>query len=345
MLRRAGPGRRASTRMPIDRAIARRGLLAGLGAVALAGTWRHPVRAQATDTRPLRVVLNGPPGGLIDVAARAIGDALQANLAVPVLIDARPGGNGVVGGSIVTGAAPDSRTVLMTVSAQVAMPHLIKLPYDVLADFTPIARVGVSPAIVCVHPSLPVTTLPELVDYARARPGKLNYLNPANGTTAHLVPEILKLRHRLDIASIPYKGLPPGVLDLVAGRLELGVISTGLVLGHIAAGALKPIAVGAPARLAALPAVATMSEQGFDAEDLRTWIAVFGPPRMAAAAINGLSRALMAAVDDIEARRRMALGQVEPWPLPAAPFVGFVREEHRRYGELIARLDLRADGG
>ena len=136
--------------------------------------------------------------GLIDVAARAVSEVMLGELGQPLIIDPRPGGNGVVAGQAVTGAAPDGYTLMLTVSAHVALPFLMKVPFDVVADFTPVAMLGVSSALVCVPPSLPVANLAELVDYARARPGKLNYLNPGNGTGAHLIPEQLKIRYGID---------------------------------------------------------------------------------------------------------------------------------------------------
>jgi tripartite-type tricarboxylate transporter receptor subunit TctC len=172
--------------------LSRRLLLGG----ALAAPFAAPftTRADAWPAKPIRVVLPGPAGGLIDVAARAVSDVMLGELGQPLIIDPRPGGNGVVAGQAVTSAAPDGYTLMLTVSAHVALPFLMKVPFDVVADFTPVAMLGVSSALVCVPPSLPVANLAELVDYARARPGKLNYLNPGNGTGAHLIPEQLKIR-------------------------------------------------------------------------------------------------------------------------------------------------------
>ena len=174
-----------------------------------------PARAEAWPAKPIRVILPGPAGGLIDVAGRAIGEAMQKELGQAWLIDPRPGANGIVAGQMFLGAPADGYTLYLTVSGHVALPFLMKAPFDVMADFKPIAMVGVSTALLCVPPTSPANTLAEFVAYAKANPGKLNYLNSGNGTGAHLLPELLKIKYDIDVTSISYKGLPPGVQDLL----------------------------------------------------------------------------------------------------------------------------------
>jgi tripartite-type tricarboxylate transporter receptor subunit TctC len=231
-------------------------------AAALATPLARPLAGQAGQwpDKPIRIILPGPVGGLIDVAGRAIGDAMQRELGQPWLIDPRPGANGIVAAQMFLGAAADGYTLYFTVSGHVALPFLMKVPFDVMADFKPIAMVGVSTALLCVPPSSPASTLTEFVAYAGANPGKLNYLNSGNGTGAHLLPELIKIKYGLDITSISYKGLPPGVQDLLADRLDLAMVSTTLVMQHVKAGRLKAIAVIGPKRLTELPDVATMAE-------------------------------------------------------------------------------------
>ena len=235
-----------------------------------------PARADAWPAKPIRVILPGPAGGLIDVAGRAIGEAMQKELGQAWLIDPRPGANGIVAGQMFLGAPADGHTLYLTVSGHVALPFLMKAPFDVMADFKPIAMVGVSTALLCVPPTSPANTLAEFVTYAKANPGRLNYLNSGNGTGAHLLPELLKIKYDIDVTSISYKGLPPGVQDLLGNRLDLAMVSTTLVLQHVKAGRLKAIALVGPKRLAELPDVATMAEQGAGETEIRSMLPLYG---------------------------------------------------------------------
>jgi tripartite-type tricarboxylate transporter receptor subunit TctC len=302
-------------------------------------------RAGVWPAKPIRVVLPGPAGGLIDVAARAVSDAMLRELGQPLTIDPRPGGNGVVAGQAVTSAAPDGYTLMLTVSAHVALPFLMKVPFNVVADFTPVAMIGVSSGLVCVAPSLPVGNLAELVDYARTRPGKLNYLNPGNGTGAHLIPEQLKIRYGIDMTSISYRGLPPGIQDLLGGRIELGVISTSLIVDHAKKGAVKAIAVVGPNRIADLPDVPTMAEQGLGAMEVRSALPLYGPKDLPASIVQRLNGAMARALNDDEAKRRLSRVYIDTMPMSPADLAANLAEEHARLGKLIQQLGIRADGG
>ena len=178
----------------------------------------------------------------------------RRRLGQPWLIDPRPGANGIMAGQMfLGGAAPDGYTLFLTVSGHVALPFVMKVPFDVIADFQPIAMIGVSTALLCVPPASPANTIAEFVAYAKANPGKLNYLNSGNGTGAHLLPELLKIKYGLDVTSISYKGLPPGVQDLLGGRLDLAMVSTTLVMQHVKAGRLKALAVVGPSASPSCP--------------------------------------------------------------------------------------------
>ena len=323
--------------------LSRRLLLGG----ALAAPFAAPfaTRADAWPAKPIRVVLPGPAGGLIDVAARAVSDVMLGELGQPLIIDPRPGGNGMVAGQAVTGAAPDGYTLMLTVSAHVALPFLMKVPFDVVADFTPVAMLGVSSALVCVPPSLPVANLAELVDYARTRPGKLNYLNPGNGTGAHLIPEQLKIRYGIDIASISYRGLPPGMQDLLGGRIELGVVSTSLIVDHARSGAVKAIAAVGPSRVEGLPDVSTMEEQGLGDMEVRSALPLYGPKGLPAPIVQRLAGAVGKALNDDDVKRRLGKAYIDATPMSPAETGAAMAHEHERLGKLIAQLGIKADGG
>ena len=322
--------------------LSRRLLLGG----ALAAPVAAPVAAAADvyPSKPIRVILPGPVGGLIDIAGRAIGDAMQRELGQPWLIDPRPGANGIMAGQMFLSAPADGYTLYLTVSGHVAVPFVMKTPFDVMADFKPIAMLGVSTALLCVPPASPTNTVAEFVAYAKANPGKLNYLNSGNGTGAHLLPELLKIKYGLDVTSISYKGLPPGVQDLLAGRLDLAMVSTALVMPHVKAGRLKALAVVGPRRLDELPDVATLAEQGAADIEVRSSLPLYGPRNLAEPITSRLNAAVRSAQADPETRQRLAAAYIEPLPMSPAEMAASLAAEHERLGKLIQQLGIKADG-
>jgi len=311
----------------------------------LAAPFGASARADSYPNKPIRVILTGPVGGLIDVSGRAIGDAMQQNLGQPWIIDPRPGANGMLAGQIFLSSPADGYTLFLTVSGHVALNFLMKAPYDAMKDFQPIGMIGVSTALLCVPPNVPANNVAEFVAYSRANPGKLNYLNSANGTGAHLLPELMKIKYKLDITSVPYKGLPPGVQDLLAGRLELAMVSTTIVMSHVKAGRLKAIGVVGPRRLADLPDVPTMGEQGAGDVEVRSSLPLYGHKDLPQPIVQRLNEALRAALADPETLKRLQQLYVEPLPMTPAETAKALEEEHDRLGKVIAQLGIRADGG
>ena len=301
-------------------------------------------RAQTWPARPIRVILPGPVGGLIDIAGRAISEAMQRELGQPLIIDPRPGANGIMAAQMFLGAPADGYTLYLTVSGHVVLNMLMKAPFDVMADFKPIAMVGVSTALLCVPPASSARDIASFVALAKADPGKFNYLNPGNGTGGHLIPEQLKIKYGIDITSISYKGLPPGVQDLLAGRLDFGVISTSLVAHHVRAGRLKAIALVGPKRTEDLPDVATMAEQGVGELEVRSSLPLYGQKDLPDAIVERVSKAVAASLAEPETQKRLAGAYIEPMPMSPAAMAAALQEEHDRLGKLIAQLGIKADG-
>lgn len=313
----------------------------------LAAAAMLPAAAAGADAYPsktIRVVLPGPPGGLLDVAARALSEAMQRELGQTWLIDPRPGANGILAAQLVLGAPADGYTLYLTVSGHVVLNLLMRAPFDAMADFRPIAMVGVSSALICVPPTSPANTIAEFVALARANPGKLNYLNPGNGTGAHLIPEQFRIKYGIDITSISYKGLPPGVQDLLGGRLDLGVVSTVLAGPHVKAGRLKAIGVVGLKRDRDLPDVATMEEQGEGDLQVQSSIPILGQKGLPDAIVERLNKAVNKALADPEVRARLANASIEPMPMTPRQLEEAMRREHDRLGKLIRQLGITADG-
>jgi len=301
-------------------------------------------RAESWPAKPIRVILPGPVGGVIDIGGRAVGEVMQRELGQPWLIDPRPGANGIMAAQMFLGTPSDGHTLYLTVSGHVVLNMLMKAPFDVMADFKPIAMVGVSTALLCVPPASSARDIASFVALAKADPGKLNYLNPGNGTGGHLIPEQLKIKYGIDITSISYKGLPPGVQDLLAGRLDFGVISTSLVAHHVRAGRLKAIALVGPKRAEDLPDVATMAEQGVGELEVRSSLPLYGQKDLPDAIVERVSKAVAASLAEPETQKRLAGAYIEPMPMSPAAMAAALQEEHDRLGKLIAQLGIKADG-
>lgn len=301
-------------------------------------------RAESYPSKPIRVILPGPVGGLIDIAGRAISDSMQRELGQPWMIDPRPGANGIMAGQMFLSAPPDGYTLFFTVSGIMALPFVMKVPFDTVVDFKPIAMIGISTALLCVPPKSPAGTVAEFVAYAKKNPGKLNYLNSGNGTGAHLLPELLKIKYGLDITSISYKGLPPGVQDLLADRLDLAMVSTTLVMQHVKAGRLRALAVVGPQRLPDLPDVATMAEQGVADIEVRSSLPLFGQKDLPAPIVDRLNMAVAATLADPATRTRLEAAYIQPMPMKPAETADAMKREHDRLGTMIKQLGIKADG-
>lgn len=299
--------------------------------------------AQAYPDRPIRVIVPGPPGGLVDLAARAIGDGMQQELGRSWLIDSRPGANGIIAARSFLDAPADGHLLYLTVLNHVLLPFVAKVPFDVVTDFQPVAMIGASTFLLCVPADSPAGTVAEFVDHARANPGDLNYLNPGNGTAPHLLPEMLNIKYRLDLTSIRYKGYPEGIADLLAGDLDLGLVSTGLALPHVQQGRLKAIAQVSRRRTASLAGIATLAEQGLDDMAIDTLMPLYGRTSMPAPAVSRINRAVAVVLADPATRGRLAAAYIEPLPMLPAEVGATMRREQERLGSIIRQLGIKAD--
>jgi len=324
--------------------VRRRLLLGAALAAPFIGTVPRRAYADKYPSRSIRVILPGPAGGIIDIAGRAIADSMQTELGQLWMIDPRPGANGIVAGQAFLAAPPDGYTLYLTVSGHVVLNLLLKAPFDPMADFKPIAMIGVNATLLCVPPTSPVNTVAEFVDYAKKNPGKLNYLNSGNGTSTHLIPEQLKIKYGIDVTSIFYKGWPPGVQDLLAGRLDIGVVAATLAVPHITAGKLKAIATIGPERLKEAPDVPTLSEQGLSDIEIRSSLPLLGRADLPDAIVARLNEAVAVSLSDPETRKRLAITYIQPTPMTPAATASALQSEHQKLSGLIKRLGITADG-
>ena len=253
-------------------------------------------------SKPIRLVVPFPAGGTTDSLARAVAQKLSEAWGQQVIVDNRPGAGGNIGSDIVAKAAPDGYTLVMgTVGTHAINPSLYrKMPYDHVKDFAPVILVAGVPNVLVVNPSLPVHTVRELIDYAKANPGKLNFASSGNGTSIHLSGELFKTMAGVQMTHVPYKGSAPALTDLMGGQVQLMFDNLPSSLQLIQAGKLRAIAVTSTARAAALPDVPTIAESGLPGFEASSWFGVLAPagtPREIVTKLNATIAAWLATPD------------------------------------------------
>ncbi len=316
---------------------------AALGAAATLALTRGAV-AQAWPNKPIRMLVPFPAGGIVDIVTRAVADPMQADLGQTVVVEPKPGGNSTLATAMIPQLPADGYNLVMTTISHVVVPHLQPVSYDALADFQPVALATVATSVATVNPSLPVGTLKELVDYARANPGRLNYLNPGNGTSLHLSTELLKNRYKLDITPVPYRGVPPGVPDLLEGRLQLGWLPGPLAIQHVQAGKLRALAVLSDKRLATLPDVPTFAEAGFGDAQVVSWYVIAVRAGTPAPIVERLHASASKALQDPATRDRLTKAGCEaPLPLSPAEVLMMWKADYARYGKLIKEAGITGE--
>jgi tripartite-type tricarboxylate transporter receptor subunit TctC len=311
----------------------RRLLLQGLGATAL------PALAQA---RPIRLVVPYPPGGPLDIVARALADKVKDALG-PVIVENKAGAGGNLGADAVAKSAPDGSTIVMgAVATHAINPWLYaRLPYDPIRDFTPITGVAQVPNVLVMNPDtaakLGIRRVADLVAYAKQNPGRLNYGSGGNGSAGHLAGEMFKAQAGVVMVHIPYAGGNPAQLGLLSGQVDLNFDNLAAASANIKAGKLKALAVTTARRSTAMPDVPTIAETGpaLARFDVNTWFGLFGPARLPAEATQRLNRAFVDALNSPELRARLASLLAEPMPGTAEQFAAFVKSELAKYEGVV----------
>jgi tripartite-type tricarboxylate transporter receptor subunit TctC len=327
----------------------RRSLLALAAAVSLSGlsgvsqaqapTWPQP-------GKPVRIVVPFPPGSGSDVNARGVAKQLQDLLGGhPVIIDNKAGAGTFIGAQEVARAAPDGHTLLYTiVITHTQNPHLYaKLPYDPFKDFTPLTQVMKSATVLIAHPSAPFNTVKELVAYAKANPGKLNYASFSAGSTSHLNGELLAQRTGIELVHIPYKGTADASRALVAGDVQLYFDGTSSAVELIKGGRAKGLGTATPKRVPVLPDMPTIAEAGVSGIDIVGWQGLFGPGNMSPALAARIAGLLQQAVTAPDMLKAIAAQGNEASGVSGADFAAIVKSDHDRWGEVIRAAKIRLD--
>ncbi|MSQ50653.1 MAG: tripartite tricarboxylate transporter substrate binding protein [Betaproteobacteria bacterium] len=304
-----------------------------LGANALAQSWPQ---------KPIRVIVPYPAGGTTDIMARVLQPKLGSSIGQPIIVENRPGGNGVIGAEIVARAAPDGYTLMLTTSATNTLLQFTarSLPYDPVKDFTPVAATGRSRGYIIVNPALPVANFRELLDYAKKFPGKISYGTPNHASSFHLSGAILAEAAGINIVHIPYKGGSEVMRGLVSGEIPMAIISNGSSTSALSSGKAKLIAVLDNDRDPKWPAVASVTESYPAFERTADWTGVFGPAGMARALIQRLNAEIVAAFNSADSMERLANVGLIPQSATPEEFSGMVLRavEINRKGVKIAGI-------
>ena len=302
--------------------------------------------AQSWPSKPIRLVVPFPAGGATDLLARAIAQGIGNGFGQPIVVDNRPGAGGTLGSAEVAKAVPDGHTLLMSTSSTHAIaPHLNpNLPYNAEADFTPVAQVANATNIVLVPKDLPVASIKDLIAYARARPGQLNYASSGNGTIVNLTAEAFKAQAGVFIVHIPYRGTALAIPDLVSGKVQLLFDSIVSGLPHVKDGKLKALAVTGAKRSALVPEIPTVAESGLPGFESNTWFGIYGPKGMSADITHRVATELQRALQKPDVAERLARLGAEP-VADAGParFAAMVKADSARWAALIRDRKITAE--
>jgi tripartite-type tricarboxylate transporter receptor subunit TctC len=298
---------------------------------------------QPFPSKPIRMVVAFPPGGPVDVVARLLSPKMSETLGQSIVIENVGGGGGNIAAQRVAKSAPDGYTVLAHSSAYAVNPTLIgNLGFDAEKDMTAIAVVASQANLIFVHADFPAKSLKELLE--RARTEKLAFASPSSGTTPHLTGEnLFRLRAKVDITHIPFKGAGPAMTAVLGGQPPIGVLAGTAPLPHVKAGKIRVLAVSSAKRLASLPDVPTLNELGFSGMEDYTWVGLFVPAGVPAEVAQKLNAALLAAVRSPEVKERLEALAFEITAAPLAETATYVKSELAKWGKVVRETGAKVD--
>jgi tripartite-type tricarboxylate transporter receptor subunit TctC len=322
-------------------------IIARLALAALLTTWLAPasiVHAQGFPEKPIKLVVPFPAGGPTDTSARLVAQSMSAKLGQPVIIENQGGAGGSIGARQVATATPDGYTLMMVAASHTfgTQPLLTKLEYDPFKSFAPVAMAVVDRQVMVVTLSLPAQTLAEFVQYAKANPGKLNY-GSAIAIGPHFISELFRIRADLNIVHVPYRGSAPAIADLLGGQIQMTMSGKSVLLPHIVAGKVRPIAVTSAQRWPELPDVPSLYEAGYLSAPYDTLFGVVAPMGTPAAVIARLNAAINEGVTSPETRASLARLGIEPKTGTPEEFAALIAEDAPRWAEIVRVTGIKSE--
>jgi tripartite-type tricarboxylate transporter receptor subunit TctC len=329
--------------MPSLKPLASLKFLPALLAAACAFGAASPAFAQDWPSKPVRILVGSAPGGGTDAMARAVADRLGPLLKQPVVVENRPGASNTLAADL-TAKTTDGHTLLMGVStAHAIAPHLLKLGYDNNKDLVPVVFVGAVPNVLVVNNALPVDSVQSLIKLAKSKPGQLNYATSGSGSTQHIAAELFKDQAGVFITHIPYRGSGPALIDLVGGQVQLSFDTMPAVIGQIKNGRIKPLAVASAKRNPQLPNVPTMAEAGLKGVEMSAWYGIYMPSSTPKAVQERVYTEVTRVLAMPETQTRLSAIGADLTPMTQAQFAQFHADENKRYGDLIAKKNIKLD--
>lgn len=302
------------------------------------------VHAQNYPTRPMRIVVPVPPGGIVDVVGRLLGQQITAQTGHTVIIDNRAGGLTNVGSEHVARSAGDGYTLLLQSLPMVVNPVVLgKMPYNYEKDLAPVTLVVNSPYLMVVHPAVPAKTIRELIALARARANTITYASAGNASNLHIAVELFNGMAGVKTLHIPYKGGGPALTAVLGGEADLSVLSASAVMPHVNTGRLRALAITSPRRMSALPQIPTVAESGVPGYDFASWVGVMAPGSTPAALIGAINSIMVRAARAPELVARFTRDATDVVANSPAEFRGFIQAEARRWAKVVRDSGMRAD--
>jgi tripartite-type tricarboxylate transporter receptor subunit TctC len=299
---------------------------------------------QEYPSKPIRWVVPFPPGGSVDLVSRILQPQVSEGLGQPVLIESRAGAGGTVGTAAVARSAPDGYTFLVTLSSHTINPLLYKLDYDVERDFAPVSLILSVPQLLAVNPATPYKSVTDVIAAAKAQPGKLSFASAGNGTPSHIAGELLKLKTGVDLLHVPYKGGGPAVTDTLAGQVPMLILTAAIVMSHVRAGKLRPLAVTTLKRAPGAPEIPTVAEAlGLPDYEVDSWIAMFAPARTPPSAIARMQKEIARTVRLPEVRARLIEQTADPVASSPEELDRVVKAELKKWAGVIGSAHIKAD--
>jgi tripartite-type tricarboxylate transporter receptor subunit TctC len=317
---------------------------AALTLVALATAPFARAQPTAWPTKPIRIIVPAPPGGAYDRTMRPLAQEMATQLKQPIVIDNKPGAGNIIGTQAGATAAPDGYTLTMTgMLNTIAQGIYERVPFDIVADFAHIACIGGGEQWLVVNSQAGIANFPALIEQARREPGKLNYATSGQGSTGHLVMELLQRATATQLTHVPYKGGAPALQDVLAGLVPITVIPGSGAIPHVQSGKLKVLAVSSAARSPDLPQVPTLEELGHKQLTVVSWVGLSAPKGTPPEIVDKLYAAVRASMANKDLTAKLAAEGIMPMLMPPAQFSQLVRSDTERWGRLTRSLNLRAN--
>jgi tripartite-type tricarboxylate transporter receptor subunit TctC len=318
-------------------------LAAGLGLSLLASTWCAPAADDDYPSRPIRLLIPFPPGGSNDVVGRIVANQLGQKLGQTIFVDNRAGAGGVVGTDVAAKAAPDGYTLLIVSIAHAVDPFIYKEPYDPIKDFVPVAILATGTNVLTVNPNVPVHSVKELLELAKAKPGFLNYASAGIGSFQNLSGELFKVLAGVDIVHVPYKGGGPSMLAVIAGEAQLMFSSIVQTVPNIQGGHLRALATGGAKRSPILPELPTIAEAGVPGYVASDWWGILAPAGTPAPIIAKLHGAIEEVLRSADTKKNLDEQGATPLYMTTAEFGAYIKDEMTKWGPVVQKAGIKPE--